>query len=98
MKRILILLIRGYQVCISPLLGNNCRFSPSCSAYTIKAIEVHGSIKGLLLGIMRIARCHPFGSCGVDPVPAKGKWKSTPQEKKEFQDSKCNHQNSDNKQ
>ena len=69
MKRFLILLIRGYSYLISPLLGNNCRYYPTCSAYTREAIEKHGALRGLWLGIKRISRCHPFHEGGVDPVP-----------------------------
>ena len=76
MKRFLILLIRGYSYLISPLLGNNCRYYPTCSAYTREAIEKHGALRGLWLGIKRISRCHPFHEGGVDPVPEpKGKRK-----------------------
>lgn len=73
-RRLLILPIRGYQKWISPLLGKNCRYRPSCSAYMIEAIEIHGALKGLLLGTLRILRCHPFAPWGYDPVPEKGKW------------------------
>ncbi len=68
-KKLLLLLIRGYSYLISPLLGNNCRYYPSCSAYTREAIEVHGALKGLWMGIKRISRCHPFHEGGYDPVP-----------------------------
>ena len=71
----LILLVRAYQVTLSPLFGDCCRFYPSCSAYMIEALRVHGPVKGLVLGIWRILRCHPFGASGFDPVPAKGRWK-----------------------
>lgn len=67
--------IRLYQKFISPLLGNNCRFVPSCSQYAIEAIQIHGVLKGMLLATWRILRCNPFGKCGRDPVPPKGKWR-----------------------
>jgi len=69
MKRILISLIRGYAYLISPFLGNNCRYMPSCSAYTEEAITRFGAGKGLWMGLKRIARCHPFHQGGYDPVP-----------------------------
>jgi putative membrane protein insertion efficiency factor len=69
MKNILILLVKAYQLTISPLLGSNCRFYPSCSHYMIEAIEKKGAIKGLYLGIKRLSKCHPWGSSGIDPVP-----------------------------
>ncbi|MFC4486394.1 MULTISPECIES: membrane protein insertion efficiency factor YidD [Tepidiphilus] len=69
MRRLLIALIRGYQVAISPWLGRNCRFYPSCSQYTLEAIERHGAVKGLWLGMRRVLRCHPFHPGGHDPVP-----------------------------
>ena len=61
--------IRLYQWTISPLLGVNCRYAPSCSAYAIEAIEAHGAPRGLWLALKRIARCHPWGGSGYDPVP-----------------------------
>lgn len=67
--RLLYLLIRGYQLLISPVLGSNCRFYPSCSSYTLEAIERHGPLRGSWLGIRRILRCHPFSDGGIDPVP-----------------------------
>ena len=69
MRRLLIALIRGYQVAISPWLGRNCRFYPTCSQYTLEAIERHGALKGLWLGLRRVLRCHPFHPGGHDPVP-----------------------------
>lgn len=71
-KRFLIFLIKGYQKFISPLLGDNCRFYPTCSAYAIEALRVHGALKGSLLATWRILRCNPFGRPGLDPVPPKG--------------------------
>lgn len=72
----LISLVRGYQVLLSPLLGGACRFEPSCSNYMIGALQAHGALKGTLLGLWRILRCHPFGSHGYDPVPPKGRWRN----------------------
>ena len=66
---ILIILIRFYQRFISPLTPPACRFVPSCSQYTVEAIQKHGPMKGLWLAIKRICRCHPWGGCGHDPVP-----------------------------
>jgi len=76
-RQALIALVRGYQVVLSPMMGGACRFEPSCSEYMIEALEVHGAVKGLLLGLWRILRCHPFGDHGYDPVPAKGRWKNS---------------------
>ncbi len=68
--KLLILLIRAYQVVLSPFLGGACRFLPSCSAYAIEAIATHGARRGSILAVRRLSRCHPFGRAGVDPVPA----------------------------
>ena len=62
-------LIRAYQICISPWLGKNCRFTPTCSAYALEAIQKYGPGKGLLLSIKRILKCNPFHEGGYDPVP-----------------------------
>ncbi len=70
-KKIFILPIRIYQATLSPLLGAHCRHSPSCSQYTIEAIQEWGVLKGTWLGAKRIARCHPWGTSGFDPVPKK---------------------------
>ena len=75
LSRILQLFVRGYQIVLSPMFGDCCRFTPSCSNYMIEALQVHGAFKGTLLGLWRILRCHPFGASGYDPVPAKGRWK-----------------------
>ncbi len=69
MKTVALSLIRGYKRIVSPLLGNHCRFYPTCSDYTYQAIGKHGLLKGIALGVKRIARCHPFHPGGVDPVP-----------------------------
>lgn len=69
MRRLLIGLIRGYQLLLSPFLGNHCRFYPSCSSYAMTAIETHGVGRGLWLGLRRLLRCHPWHEGGFDPVP-----------------------------
>lgn len=69
MRRIAILLIRGYQLLLSPLLGSNCRFHPTCSAYAIESVRAHGVVRGLALTARRVGRCHPWGGSGHDPVP-----------------------------
>ena len=71
MKKIIIYLIKIYQITLSPLLGSNCRFQPTCSQYMIEAIDLHGVLKGLGLGFKRISKCHPLGAKGHDPVPGK---------------------------
>ena len=65
----LVYLINGYRYLASPLLGNCCRFSPSCSTYSIEALQTHGIIRGLSLSMRRILRCHPWHEGGHDPVP-----------------------------
>ena len=67
----LLILIRGYQLIISPLLGSNCRFMPTCSEYAMESLKSHGLIKGSYLTIKRIAKCHPWGGHGYDPIPTK---------------------------
>ncbi|MBY5923468.1 membrane protein insertion efficiency factor YidD [Ferrimonas balearica] len=69
LQRVLILLVKGYQKGISPLLGPSCRFSPSCSHYAIGAISHHGVLYGSWLAIRRILKCHPLHPGGIDPVP-----------------------------
>lgn len=69
MKEIVIAIIRVYQRFISPAFPPTCRFTPTCSHYTLEAVERYGALKGLWLGLKRISRCHPFNPGGVDPVP-----------------------------
>ncbi len=64
-----LLIIRFYQVAISPFLGSNCRYSPTCSEYSKQALKKHGLLKGLWLAVHRIFSCHPWGGKGYDPVP-----------------------------
>lgn len=71
LRAALIAPIRLYQWTLSPLLGVNCRYAPSCSAYAAEAIATHGPVKGPWLAIRRIARCHPWGGSGYDPVPPR---------------------------
>ncbi|TDC79684.1 membrane protein insertion efficiency factor YidD [Actinomadura sp. 7K507] len=68
---LLILLVRAYRRFLSPLLGQQCRFQPSCSAYGLESLQTHGAPRGTWLTIRRIARCHPFHPGGYDPVPPK---------------------------
>ena len=68
----LIGLLKLYRVAISPWLGVNCRFQPTCSEYAIEAIREHGAVKGSWLAAQRIGRCHPWGGSGYDPVPREG--------------------------
>ncbi len=67
--RVLIFVIRGYQILLSPYFGSQCRFSPTCSHYSIQALEKHGAIKGAYLTIRRLLRCNPWHRGGFDPVP-----------------------------
>ncbi|HVZ49615.1 MAG TPA: membrane protein insertion efficiency factor YidD [Gemmatimonadaceae bacterium] len=69
MRRVLVLLVRLYQVAIGPLLPSSCRYFPTCSAYAIEALEKHGAVRGTWLAAKRVARCHPFRPGGFDPVP-----------------------------
>jgi putative membrane protein insertion efficiency factor len=65
---LIVSIVRLYQLTISAVLGNRCRFYPSCSQYTIEAVEKFGPMKGILLGVRRLSRCHPFCEGGIDPV------------------------------
>lgn len=69
LARLLMMLVRGYQVAISPLLPPSCRYSPTCSNYAIEALRRHGAAKGSWLALRRLGRCHPFRRGGYDPVP-----------------------------
>jgi putative membrane protein insertion efficiency factor len=66
----LVLMVRGYRLLLKPWLGNACRFEPTCSAYTLQALQQHGAWRGLVLGGWRVLRCHPWCNGGHDPVPA----------------------------
>tara|TARA_Y100000746_G_scaffold202457_1_gene187923 strand:+ start:375 stop:617 length:243 start_codon:yes stop_codon:yes gene_type:complete len=67
----LLIIIKVYQLLISPILRGNCRFLPTCSEYAIESLKSHGLIKGSILTIKRIGRCHPWGDHGYDPIPSK---------------------------
>ena len=68
---LLLLPIRGYQRFVSPMTAAHCRFAPTCSAYAVEALQVHGPLRGGWLAIRRVARCHPFHAGGSDPVPSR---------------------------
>jgi putative membrane protein insertion efficiency factor len=69
--RVALILVRSYQLLLSPFAGGACRFEPSCSAYALEAIQEHGAWRGMWLAVRRVARCHPLGSAGFDPVPPR---------------------------
>jgi putative membrane protein insertion efficiency factor len=69
--KVAILLVKGYQKILSPWLGQRCRFHPSCSNYCIEALQQHGMVRGLWLGLKRILKCQPFHPGGYDPVPER---------------------------
>ncbi len=71
MRTLLILLVRLYQVTLSPFIGGRCRYEPSCSQYSIEALRLHGAGRGFWLAASRVCRCHPFAAYGYDPVPKK---------------------------
>ncbi|MDD2966201.1 MAG: membrane protein insertion efficiency factor YidD [Desulfovibrionaceae bacterium] len=70
-RKLVLFPVRVYQYCISPLLPPSCRFYPTCSAYAVEAILVHGVLRGSWLTLRRLARCHPWGGSGYDPVPPR---------------------------
>jgi uncharacterized protein len=69
-------MLNAYKVLLSPLFAGSCRYLPSCSEYTAEAVERHGAIAGTALGIRRLARCHPLGGSGFDPVPQSHPWRA----------------------
>lgn len=71
LARIAALPVHAYRLLISPWLGSNCRYQPTCSAYALEALETHGALRGSWLALRRITRCHPFGGSGYDPVPPR---------------------------
>lgn len=83
MQKILISTVRGYQRFISPLFPPSCRYYPTCSTYTIQALQTHGGFKGSLMGTARILRCHPFVKGGIDYVPLKFSLKRNTSDKKQ---------------
>jgi putative membrane protein insertion efficiency factor len=70
-RALLIAIVKGYRLTLSPWIGSVCRFTPSCSAYSQEALETHGAAAGSYLTLRRIARCHPWCEGGLDPVPAE---------------------------
>ena len=87
MRAALIALVKGYRLLLSPWLGSSCRFEPTCSQYSLQALQSHGAAAGAYLTVARIARCHPWCEGGHDPVPTQtprlfGRWLPTPSEKK----------------
>ncbi len=71
MSKLLVVLIRVYQYLISPMLGQRCKYYPSCSNYAIEALRVHGTLRGAGLAAWRVLRCNPLSNGGVDPVPPR---------------------------
>jgi putative membrane protein insertion efficiency factor len=69
--RLVLVLLRGYKILVSPLFAGACRYTPSCSDYMAEAVRLHGAPRGVWFGLRRLARCHPFGGHGVDPVPGR---------------------------
>lgn len=71
MQRVVVTLLKGYKLVISPLLPSACRFRPTCSEYMLEAVQIYGVPHGIWLGLKRLGRCHPFREGGYDPVPNK---------------------------
>lgn len=87
MRAALIAVVKAYRLLLSPWLGSSCRFEPTCSQYSLQALQSHGAAAGTYLTVARIARCHPWCEGGFDPVPAQaprlfGRWLPTSPEKK----------------
>jgi len=74
-KTILIAVIRGYRFLLSPWVGHACRYWPTCSEYSLQAIERHGALRGCWMMLARLLRCHPYGAGGFDPVPPQFSWR-----------------------
>jgi putative membrane protein insertion efficiency factor len=72
-------LLRGYRRLVSPGFGQRCRFHPSCSAYAVDAVRIHGAVKGVLLATWRVLRCSPLSAGGPDPVPPRRRWAAGPE-------------------
>lgn len=70
--RLVAMPVRAYRLLLSPWIGHGCRFQPTCSAYALEALDRHGALRGTVLMLRRIARCHPWGGSGYDPVPGAG--------------------------
>ncbi len=77
LSNILTAVVQFYKKFISPLTPASCRYQPTCSSYMLEAIELHGPVKGFCMGLKRIARCHPWGGSGYDPVPRKSSSKTS---------------------
>jgi hypothetical protein len=75
MKPLLLALLRAYRFLLSPWIGGSCRYWPTCSEYAREAIELHGAARGAYMAAARLARCHPYGAGGVDPVPSTFRWR-----------------------
>jgi putative membrane protein insertion efficiency factor len=80
MKNLLILPVRAYRYFISPMLGDHCRFAPSCSEYALEALQRYGAVKGSWLSVRRLSRCHPWHAGGYDPVPESAPQSATDRE------------------
>lgn len=90
MKQVLIALLRVYRFAISPMFGQTCRYYPSCSAYAIEALQVHGAVRGSWLAVKRVARCHPWTPGGVDHVPPRKPERTSPRRPSQSGTSRAN--------